>query len=111
MPSAEDPEQCRQHLRPVQESHAQPVSPEEVGYHSNLLLPEQQAQLSLNGCEYFNCALLMGTEALLTFSGPRKHITKSSVGSLSQEKHRMCTERIYINTNSGHQVSGHLSKS
>jgi len=35
---------------------------------------------------------------------------KSLLGSLSQEKHRTCTEGIHLNTDSWHQVGGHLHR-
>lgn len=35
---------------------------------------------------------------------------KSSVGSLSEEKHRTCSEGIHLNTDSWHQVGGHLHR-
>lgn len=59
----------------MQKSHVQPAGPEEVCYRLILLLPEQQAQVPLNGCEHFSYVLLVGTEALPTFTGSGKHRT------------------------------------
>lgn len=73
--NAEEAKQHNQHPVSMQRSHIQTAGPKEICYCLIILLPEQQVQLSLNGCEHFNYVLLAGTAGLPAFAGSGKHRT------------------------------------